>query len=45
MAPALQTPSQTVGPFFGVGLSRPSPPQNVLANDLTAGAHIGGLTP
>jgi protocatechuate 3,4-dioxygenase alpha subunit len=35
----LQTPSQTVGPFFGVGLSRPS--QNVLANDLTSGERVG----
>jgi protocatechuate 3,4-dioxygenase alpha subunit len=40
MAPAQQTPSQTVGPFFGIGLCRPSQPQNVLANDLTAGVHI-----
>jgi protocatechuate 3,4-dioxygenase, alpha subunit len=40
MAPVLQTPSQTVGPFFGVGLNRPWQPQNVLANDLTAGVHI-----
>jgi protocatechuate 3,4-dioxygenase, alpha subunit len=35
-----QTPSQTVGPFFGVGLSRVSQPQNVLANDLTQGERL-----
>ena len=35
-----QTPSQTVGPFFGVGLSRPSQPQNVLANDRTGGERV-----
>jgi protocatechuate 3,4-dioxygenase alpha subunit len=35
-----QTPSQTVGPFFSVGLSWPSQPQNVLVNDLTHGERI-----
>jgi protocatechuate 3,4-dioxygenase alpha subunit len=35
-----QTPSQTVGPFFGVGLSRPSPGQNVLVNDRTSGERV-----
>ena len=40
MAQAQQTPSQTVGPFFGIGLCRPEQSQNVLANDQTAGAHI-----
>ena len=40
MAPAPQTPSQTVGPFFGIGLCRSSRPQNVLANDQTAGVRI-----
>ena len=33
-----QTPSQTVGPFFGVGLT--SQPQNVLANDRTSGERV-----
>jgi protocatechuate 3,4-dioxygenase alpha subunit len=33
-----QTPSQTVGPFFGVGLT--SQPQNVLANDRTGGERV-----
>ena len=32
-----QTPSQTVGPFFSIGLSRPSQSQHVLVNDLTEG--------
>ena len=40
MAAAPQTPSQTVGPFFGVGLTRPAQPQNVLVNDLTEGVRI-----
>ena len=40
MPAAPQTPSQTVGPFFAIGLCRSSQPQNVLANDLTAGVHI-----
>ena len=35
-----QTPSQTVGPFFGVGLSRPSQSQNVLVTDLTNGERV-----
>jgi protocatechuate 3,4-dioxygenase alpha subunit len=35
-----QTPSQTVGPFFAVGLGRSSQSQNVLANDLTTGERI-----
>jgi protocatechuate 3,4-dioxygenase alpha subunit len=33
-----QTPSQTVGPFFGVGLT--SQPQNILANDRTGGERV-----
>jgi protocatechuate 3,4-dioxygenase, alpha subunit len=40
MTPAPQTPSQTVGPFFGIGLCRPRQSQNVLADELTAGVHI-----
>jgi len=40
MAAERQTPSQTVGPFFGVGLTRPSRPQNILATDRTAGERI-----
>ena len=35
-----QTPSQTVGPFFGVGLTRPSQSQHVLVSDLTDGERI-----
>ena len=35
-----QTPSQTVGPFFGVGLTRPSQAQHVLASDRTDGERI-----
>lgn len=35
-----QTPSQTVGPFFGVGLSRSSQPRNVLTNDSTQGERL-----
>jgi len=35
-----QTPSQTVGPFFGIGLSRPSHSQNVLVNDRTDGERV-----
>jgi protocatechuate 3,4-dioxygenase, alpha subunit len=35
-----QTPSQTVGPFFGVGLSRSSQPQNVLVSDRTGGERV-----
>ena len=35
-----QTPSQTVGPFFGVGLTRPSQLQHVLVNDRTEGERI-----
>jgi protocatechuate 3,4-dioxygenase alpha subunit len=35
-----QTPSQTVGPFFAIGLSRPSQSQNVLVNDLTHGERV-----
>ena len=35
-----QTPSQTVGPFFGVGLTRPSHLQHVLVNDQTEGERI-----
>ena len=35
-----QTPSQTVGPFFSVGLTRATAPQNVLAADETEGERI-----
>ena len=35
-----QTPSQTVGPFFGVGLIRPSKSQHVLVNDRTSGERV-----
>ena len=35
-----QTPSQTVGPFFGVGLTRPSQSQHVLVSDRTDGERI-----
>ena len=35
-----QTPSQTVGPFFGVGLTQPSQSQHVLVNDLTTGERV-----
>jgi protocatechuate 3,4-dioxygenase alpha subunit len=35
-----QTPSQTVGPFFGVGLTRGSRPQHVLVDDRTEGERI-----
>ena len=35
-----QTPSQTVGPFFGVGLTRPSQLQHVLVNEQTEGERI-----
>ena len=40
MPEPLQTPSQTVGPFFGVGLTRPAQPQHVLVTDQTAGERI-----
>ncbi len=36
----LQTPSQTVGPFFGLGLGRNAQPMNVLANASTEGERI-----
>jgi protocatechuate 3,4-dioxygenase alpha subunit len=36
----LQTPSQTVGPFFGVCFHPGGRPQNVLAGDLTEGEQI-----
>jgi len=35
-----QTPSQTVGPFFGVGLTRASQSQSVMVNELTEGERI-----
>ena len=35
-----QTPSQTVGPFFGVGLTRESQSQSVMVNELTEGERI-----
>jgi len=35
-----QTPSQTVGPFFGVGLTRPTASQHVLAAARTEGERI-----
>ena len=35
-----QTPSQTVGPFFGVGLTRASQSQSVMVNDLTEGERV-----
>jgi protocatechuate 3,4-dioxygenase, alpha subunit len=35
-----QTPSQTVGPFFGVGLTRASQPQSVMVNELTQGLRL-----
>jgi len=35
-----QTPSQTVGPFFGVGLARASQSQSVMVNELTEGERI-----
>jgi protocatechuate 3,4-dioxygenase, alpha subunit len=35
-----QTPSQTVGPFFGVGLIRPPQAQHVLVNDRTRGERV-----
>jgi protocatechuate 3,4-dioxygenase alpha subunit len=35
-----QTPSQTVGPFFGIGLTRPTASQHVLVSDLTSGERI-----
>jgi protocatechuate 3,4-dioxygenase alpha subunit len=35
-----QTPSQTVGPFFGVGLTRPDASHHVLATDRTIGERI-----
>jgi protocatechuate 3,4-dioxygenase alpha subunit len=40
MLPLRQTPSQTVGPFFGVGLTRASPSQSVMVNELTDGQRI-----
>jgi protocatechuate 3,4-dioxygenase alpha subunit len=35
-----QTPSQTVGPFFGVGLTRAPQSQSVMVNELTEGERI-----
>ena len=40
MAEERQTPSQTVGPFFGIGLTRPAESQHVLVSDLTSGERI-----
>jgi protocatechuate 3,4-dioxygenase alpha subunit len=40
MSARLQTPSQTVGPFFGIGLGRRSEPHNVLVSELTEGERI-----
>jgi protocatechuate 3,4-dioxygenase alpha subunit len=40
MPPLRQTPSQTVGPFFGVGLTRAAQSQSVMVNDLTEGQRI-----
>jgi protocatechuate 3,4-dioxygenase, alpha subunit len=40
MLPLRQTPSQTVGPFFGVGLTRAGQSQSVMVNDLTEGERI-----
>ena len=40
MPPLRQTPSQTVGPFFGVGLTRASQSQSVMVNELTEGQRI-----
>ena len=40
MLPLRQTPSQTVGPFFGVGLTRASQSQSVMVNELTDGQRI-----
>lgn len=40
MRPRRQTPSQTVGPFFGVGLTRASQPQSVMVDERTEGLRI-----
>jgi len=40
MASERQTPSQTVGPFFAVGLTRPRCEQHVLVTDRTEGDRI-----
>jgi protocatechuate 3,4-dioxygenase alpha subunit len=40
MPPARQTPSQTVGPFFGVGLTHPSQSQHVLVSERTEGERV-----
>ena len=40
MAERRQTPSQTVGPFFGVGLTRASQSQSVMVNEHTEGERI-----
>ena len=40
MPPQRQTPSQTVGPFFGVGLTRASQPQSVMVDERTEGLRI-----
>ena len=36
----LQTPSQTVGPFFGLGLGRNAQPMNLMVNASTEGERI-----
>lgn len=40
MPARLQTPSQTVGPFFGLGLGRNAQPMNVMVNASTEGERI-----
>jgi protocatechuate 3,4-dioxygenase, alpha subunit len=40
MMAARQTPSQTVGPFFGVGLTGGSELQSVMVNELTEGQRV-----
>lgn len=40
MLPLRQTPSQTVGPFFGVGLTRATQAQSVMVNELTEGERV-----
>ena len=40
MSTLVQSPSQTVGPYFSIGLIRQSGPQNVLVNQRTEGERI-----
>ena len=40
MPEARQTPSQTVGPFFGIGLTRPTESQHVLVSAPTIGERV-----